>query len=78
MSDHDQTVPPQVVPTSRREAVKAGYYITDFIDKQSSEDFAHELNDEAIWSVSSAKPGNGVQELLSEDVGKCTEYQFLS
>ena len=54
------------VPTNLKGAEIHGYYITPQLD--ISEEELRCVNDEAIWSLSTARPGNGIPQLLSENV----------
>ena len=46
---------------------RSKYYTTDTLEP-NIDLYRRCLNDEACWTISSARPGNDVEELLSDDV----------
>jgi hypothetical protein len=53
-------------PTTPEEAVTHGYYVTKNLSPLDT-DACRTLND-AVWTLSSARPGNGIPQLLNDDV----------
>jgi anaphase-promoting complex subunit 10 len=59
--------PTAAPPHTLAEGWKFGYYITDALNEEDGESNEHSLkclNDEAVWHISGARPGNGVDCLL--------------
>jgi hypothetical protein len=55
--------PAPPLPTTLEEGWARGYFVTPHLD-----DSLLCLNEEAAWSVSEARPGDGVENLLNDDV----------
>jgi len=53
-------------PTTLEAAAAAGYYITPTLPPAESD--ACRSIDDAVWALSTARPGNGIPQLLSDDV----------
>ena len=55
-------------PTTLKAAETQGYFITPQLGLEALEEEQRCVNDEAIWILSTARPGNGIPQLLSESV----------
>jgi len=52
-------------PTTLADGIKCGFYVTESL---GPEDLARSVNREAVWQVSGARPGNGVDCLLDDSL----------
>jgi hypothetical protein len=55
---------------------KQMYYVTEALEPDI-ERFRRCLNDEACWTVSSARPGNDIHDLLTDNVRSCFRERDL-
>ncbi len=56
-----------VVPSTLAEGWKHGYFVTPDLDCEGG-DALRCLNSEAVWKLSGARPGNGVDCILDSNV----------
>lgn len=54
-------------PATLADAADAGYYVTPSLADARDADACRSHND-AVWALSSARPGSGIPQLLSDDV----------
>ena len=59
---------PPVAPKTLAEGFAAGYYITPTLSPEPMSERQASLNEGAVWVLSSARPGNGIPQLLSDSV----------
>lgn len=58
--------PEEPIPITQEDAVTAGYYLSKSLSPFDV-DACRSPND-AVWSLSTARPGNGIPQLLGDDV----------
>lgn len=67
MQGEEEVQPPHDWPTTLEEGWLKGYYITNSLD-ELERGLYKDVGKEAIWTLSSARAGEAVDELMSDDV----------
>ncbi len=68
-AEEQQQPGPPPLPSTLVEGWTKGYFVTRDLECEGGAQLRC-LNEEAVWRISGAKPGNGVESLLDNDVSE--------